>query len=203
MEVVFGPQIMLPTKHGEFDVTYVEVISDEIHREGVLLYKSPVDENFIYVRVQSSCLFSESFWTTDCDCALQLQNSMRLISEHGGAVLYFYEEGRGAGLNTKFRAIQLQQARKIDTKAAYECMGINTDSRNFEAAAHVLRKKFLDAPIIVLTNNQDKVKGLMDYGVVVKERKEWIFGNEDPLIRNYLKEKKNTLGHLIPKTYVE
>jgi GTP cyclohydrolase II len=198
MKVIFGPKILIPTRHGEFDVTYVEVsLNHNIIREGVLLYKEPLNEEDIYVRVQSSCLFSESFWATDCDCALQLQNAMQYISEQGGYVLYFYEEGRGAGLNTKFKAIELQQIHKYDTRKAYECLNLTVDERSFEAAATVI-KEITNKDIILLTNNEGKVNGLEKYGVKIKRRMPWIFGNDQEAIKKYLAEKRDSLGHIIP-----
>ena len=111
MNVIIGPTIRLPTGHGEFDVKHIAVHKQGApFREGVALQNPPTSEP-ILVRVQSSCLFSESFWATDCDCALQLQTAMIRIQKDGGTILYFYEEGRGVGLEAKFKAIELQRER--------------------------------------------------------------------------------------------
>src|ERR1700722_3660574 len=96
MNVHIGSKIELPTQHGNFDVVHIAVQdSGGIIREGVALQKITAQRPLL-VRVQSSCLFSETFWATDCDCALQLQSSLAMISQQGGLLLYFYEEGRGA-----------------------------------------------------------------------------------------------------------
>src|SRR3989442_1446386 len=122
MDVQIGPKIRLPTPHGEFDVLHVLVTGPGgTIREGVALQKI-TDSTPVIVRIQSSCLFGESFWASDCDCALQLHAALGRISQSGGLLLYFYEEGRGAGLATKFKAIELQQVEGLDTRQAYECL---------------------------------------------------------------------------------
>jgi GTP cyclohydrolase II len=133
-------------------------------REGVALQK-PSDRSPTIVRVQSSCLFSESFWAADCDCALQLHAALTRISKDGGLLLYFYEEGRGAGLLAKFKAIELQQVQGFDTRRAYECLNMSVDGRSYEAAAATLVQLLKDSPVCLLSNNPDKAEGLKRHGV--------------------------------------
>ncbi len=198
MNVIFGPEILLLTKYGRFDITHIEVSSQHgLIKEGVLLKRDLSDKENILVRVQSSCLFSESFWTTNCDCSLQLQTAMQMIAENGGYVLYFYEEGRGAGLKAKFKAIELQQIHDFNTQQAYECLNINVDQRNYEAAAAVLKEVVFDKPIILLTNNPGKVEGLERHGIKIKNR-EPLIRADTPEIKKYLEEKRDSLGHIIP-----
>lgn len=197
MNVSIGPKIRLPTKHGDFDVCHVCVHEvSGVFREGVAL-QNPPSTSPILVRVQSSCLFSESFWATDCDCALQLQSSLVRIAQDGGTLLYFYEEGRGAGLEAKFKAVQLQQVQKFDTRQAYECLKMNVDNRSYEAAAAVLRKLHGDAPISLLSNNPAKVDGLRKHGVNVVGNQSLICGWDQPAVREYLQEKAKILGHVL------
>ena len=55
-----------------------------------------------YLRVHSSCLASEVFGARDCDCADQLDQSMRLIATEGtGVIIHLHQEGRGHGLSKK------------------------------------------------------------------------------------------------------
>jgi GTP cyclohydrolase II len=98
-------QITLSTKYGEFQSYYV---GDDRRIEGVVLVKKPWPEP-MFLRIQSSCVFSESFGADDCDCALQLEASLKELSARGGIVIYLYEEGRGLGLEGKFRAVHYQQ----------------------------------------------------------------------------------------------
>jgi GTP cyclohydrolase II len=202
MNVYLGPTINLPTQHGDFDVVHVTVHDASgsrtgIVREGVVLRGRAHAPPHI-VRVQSSCLFSESFWATDCDCALQLRAALERVARDGGFVLYFYEEGRGAGLSAKFKAIELQQSRSMDTRAAYECLKISADSRSYEAAAEVIRHLVGGSAIVLLSNNPEKHDGLVRHGVNVVTRERLICGTESGAVRDYLREKAVILGHDIP-----
>ena len=200
MKVNICAKIRLPTHYGQFDVSHVTVQGDGgrgIIREGVVLEKGTVSGP-VTVRVQSSCLFSESFGATDCDCALQLLASLERIQTQGGLVLYFYEEGRGAGLLAKFKAVELQQVQGFDTRQAYQCLNMSVDERTYEAAAAVLLELLRDAPISLLSNNPDKVEGLKRCGVNIICRERLIVGWEQPAVRSYLQEKGRILNHDIP-----
>lgn len=205
MKAQISRPIKLPTKSGEFFASHV-VVQDPLGapvREGVLL-RSPATvlaSDPITIRVQSSCLFSESFWATDCDCSMQLQKSLSLIATQGGIVLYFYEEGRGAGLATKFEALRLQQLHDMDTRSAYECLNLAPDARSYSAAAAVLAKVLEpNQPVRLLSNNKDKENGLRREGVNIVERVRLVCGWEVEDIRRYLIDKRNALGHDIPET---
>jgi len=199
MNVHLGPTIQLSTHYGDFEVSHVTTqdAGAALIREGVVL-RSLTDADPLIVRVQSSCLFSESFWATNCDCALQLQASLERVAHQGGMVLYFYEEGRGAGLATKFKAIELQQSQNMDTRAAYECLNMNVDSRSYEAAAAILKRLLGERAIVLLTNNPGKRRGLRENGVNVASCENLVRGLDTPAIANYLKEKAEILGHNIP-----
>jgi GTP cyclohydrolase II len=198
MNVHIGPKIRLPTQHGDFDVVHVVVTGEAgVIREGVALQKVS-GRSPLLVRVQSSCLFSETFWASNCDCALQLQASLARISREGGLLLYFYEEGRGAGLTAKFKAIELQQVQGLDTRQAYECLNMSVDARSYEAAAAALVFLVKNAPICLLSNNPDRENGLRQNGVNVVTRERLIVGWEQPAVRQYLEEKRDILHHDIP-----
>lgn len=199
MDVSIGPKIQLPTQHGSFEVCHLTVRGREgLIREGVALRKDTTTTPLL-VRVQSSCLFSESFWATDCDCALQLQAALVRINRDGGVLLYFYEEGRGVGLATKFKAIELQQLQGLDTRQAYECLEMSPDPRTYEAAASVLTELLHDKPICLLSNNAEKENGLRAYGVNVVKRERLLVGTNEPAIQQYLEEKRRILKHDIPE----
>lgn len=197
--------IMLETKTGEFSMSHVIVqeANGSPVREGVALralVQVPASRP-LTVRVQSSCLFSESFWATDCDCSLQLQSALQSIASEGGVVLYFYEEGRGAGLATKFEAIRLQRLHNFDTRRAYECLNLMPDARSYSAAAAALKELLgPDRPIRLLSNNREKENGLRREGINVVERVPLICGLDIPDVVQYLKDKKNALGHDTPDT---
>jgi GTP cyclohydrolase II len=127
---------------------------------------------------------------------------MDRVAQEGGFVLYFYEEGRGAGLALKFKAIELQQSRVMDTRAAYECLKMRVDERSYEAAAEVIKKLVAGAPIRLLSNNPEKQRGLTSNGVNVVARERLVRGLEIPVVRKYLEEKAEILYHDIPELKV-
>jgi GTP cyclohydrolase II len=195
--------ILLETAFGECKAIHVNVEdgSGDIVREGVLASPSVerADGGPLLLRIQSSCLFSETFCTTDCDCALQLHESLRRVIARGGYVLYFYEEGRGAGLMKKFKAIRLMQHQNLDTDAAYRSLNIPPDLRSYDAAAAVLKKVIgTGRGIRLLTNNPAKTDGLRKHGLNVIDTEPLICGTDNEKIRLYLAEKRRVLGHLIP-----
>lgn len=198
MNVNIGAPIELKTLHGDFEGRHVMVTdSSGVVREGVVLRKEG-ERSPMVVRVQSSCLFSESFWATDCDCARQIQGALGKIAKDGGILLYFYEEGRGAGLATKFKAIELQQSFGYDTRKAYECLQISPDKRTYEAAAATLKGIIGSSPVTLLSNNLDKVENLVKHGINVAERESLICGAENPDVRRYLEENEKYLGTTSP-----
>lgn len=203
MDTLISDPITLTTRAGEFTASHLAVRSPQggTIREGVVLRsrREVLAGEAVLVRVQSSCLFSESFWATDCDCALQLQTSLVMIAAAGGAVFYFYEEGRGVGLAKKFQAIRLQQLYSYDTAQAYECLKLVPDGRSYAfAAAAIIAVLGQGRSVTLLSNNREKEDGLKQEGVVVVARRQLVCGWGDPAVRRYLLDKRDVLGHDIP-----
>jgi GTP cyclohydrolase II len=122
-KVSLGPDIELLTRHGA--VTASHLTAEGV--EGVVVSSGLDTGDVLNVRVQSSCVFSEALGSVDCDCAIQLGEALRVITLHGGLVVYLYDEGRGAGLRQKFDAIALQQRKNLDTVAAFAELGLSPD----------------------------------------------------------------------------
>jgi GTP cyclohydrolase II len=214
--VRLGNPIRLTTKHGEFFVRHIGVgeaarISlkadpavdrADIAKEGVVLSKAlnPRDHLPPYtVRVQSSCLFSESFWATDCDCSGQLALGLDTIQTTGGILIYLYEEGRGIGLRRKIEAIRLQQIEGRTSSGAFACLGLGPDARDYEVSASVILQILGDkAEIELLSNNGYKERQLREYGVNIVKRTRLIPPNLNQLQKAYLASKRDDLGHDIP-----
>lgn len=190
--VEVGDTINLPTKYGALALQHFSVDGEE----GVVITKNRLNAEVIPVRIHSSCLFSESIGTTDCDCADQLNIALNIISKEGGVIVYMYDEGRGIGLKTKFAAIKLQQEKGCDTRTAFKHIGSSPDPRSFEAQLAVLKVVLSkESKIELITNNLRKIETLRQSGLNVVRVRPCISPREE--IREYLREKSNCLGHII------
>ncbi|MDI9639545.1 GTP cyclohydrolase II RibA [Geitlerinema splendidum] len=185
--------IKLETKFGVLNVSYI----CGLDKEGIIVSGEKNFANPIPIRVQSSCLFSESLLSLDCDCASQLHSSLKIITLEGGILIYFYEEGRGAGLLNKIEAIRLQQQHKIDTACAYRELGISADPRNYEMAAlTILQLIGNDYEVELITNNPIKVRLLQEAGINIVKRRPLVL-NKNSMVEQYLLEKSRILGHIL------
>jgi 3,4-dihydroxy 2-butanone 4-phosphate synthase/GTP cyclohydrolase II len=184
-------ETILPTEYGTFKlILYRDCINNQIH---VALTMGELDKRITLVRVHSECLTGEVFGSLRCDCGRQLKKAMEIIGrEHKGVILYMSQEGRGIGLVDKIRAYSLQD-KGMDTVEANEALGHKADLRDYGIGAQVLVDLGLQK-IKLLTNNPRKIVGLEGYGLEVIERVPLeIVPN--PLNYNYLKAKKEKLGH--------
>lgn len=172
---------------------------DSQTKEGVVLARSQHPPQPTVVRLQSSCLFGEAFWATECDCGKQLHFGLEEILRRDGILIYLYEEGRGAGLKRKVEAIRLQQELGIETDQAFECLALESDLRTYRAASKALVSVLQSEPeIILLTNNPAKRAGLEKNGIRVVATEPHIAPNMTDGMKRYLAKKRERLGHEIP-----
>lgn len=187
-------ETQLPTEFGEFRMYgYQSKIDDVTH---VALVKGDVDATVpILVRVQSECLTGDVFGSLRCDCNAQLHTAMKTIHEAGaGVILYMRQEGRGIGLMNKLKAYRLQDE-GMDTVEANQALGFPADLRDYGIGAQILVDLGVKQ-IRLLTNNPRKIVGLEGYGLTVVERVA-LQTPQNPLNKNYLKVKKEKLGHIL------
>jgi 3,4-dihydroxy 2-butanone 4-phosphate synthase / GTP cyclohydrolase II len=189
----------LPTRHGELTaVGYRDRVTGDEHVALVAGALADLDDGGpVLTRVHSECLTGDAFGSLRCDCGPQLDASLRAIQEAGrGVVVYLRgHEGRGIGLVAKLTAYSLQDGGH-DTIDANLAQGLPVDSREYTAAAHVLRD--LGVPSVrLLTNNPAKVDGLRAGGVAVAERVPLAI---HPVPDNvaYLRTKRDRMGHDLP-----
>ncbi len=186
-------QTKLPTKFGEYKlIIYRDKTNNQTHI--ALTMGSWVDEA-VLVRVHSECLTGDVFGSLRCDCGLQLEKAMQIISlQKQGVILYMNQEGRGIGLVEKLRAYNLQD-KGMDTVEANEALGHKVDLRDYGIGAQILVDLGIKR-IRLLTNNPRKIVGLEGYGLKVTER---VPLEITPNAQNYkyLKTKKDKLGHHI------
>ena len=180
--------IELPTNFGEIFFTSYTYDDQEI-----LVASSPTISDTPFLRIHSSCIFSETFKTIDWDCSRQLDAAIKFISEEGGIIIYSYQEGRGLGLTKKIEAIKLEHELGLDTAEAFERLGYEPDPRSYEGVLHILKKLKINK-VILDTGNPNKIKALEAGGIsIIKNVKLKI--NSSELIDEYRQGKVNCLGH--------
>lgn len=186
--------IRMPTDYGEFNLHLYRSKIDGLHH--LALVKGEVKgQKGVLVRVHSECLTGDVFGSRRCDCGPQLHAAMQRIEEAGrGVILYMRQEGRGIGLPAKLRAYRLQE-QGLDTVDANLKLGFPMDLRDYGVGAQMLCDLGLKT-IRLLTNNPKKVVGLQGYGLEIVEQLP-IRVNPNPHNANYLKTKRERMGHLL------
>ncbi len=190
-------QLPLATRHGEF----IAHRFLDFERSAPLLALVRGDMSGtapLLARVHSACVTSEWFGACDCDCAEQLAAALAAIESEGrGVLFYLLQEGRGAGFVAKARDRMLVQAsrERITTFEAYERMGLPHDRRSYREVADALHALGIAAPLLLLTNNPDKVSGLERAKVAIAGTKP-LQRRASPYSRHYLAAKRRA-GHAL------
>ncbi len=147
------------------------------------------------VRIHSQCLTGDVFGSLRCDCRQQLEMALAMIAGAGcGVLVYEQQEGRGIGLMAKLQAYELQD-RGLDTVEANEKLGFRADCREYALPVEVLKALGL-REVRLMSNNPDKVAALEQAGIRVIERVPCEVEPQSAHSENYLRTKKQKLGHL-------
>ncbi|MGC8698600.1 MAG: hypothetical protein ACP5RE_00215 [Candidatus Acidifodinimicrobium sp.] len=168
-------------------------------------YKYPL------VRIHSACRSSELFHASNCECRQELDFAIRQMSkEKKGILIYLNQEGAGNGIKAKLIAynntfewkdnkVIVRKDKKTgkDTNVYYEYAkaGYQNEHRDFEIAASILKILGVSS-VRLMTNNPNKIQGLVFNGIKVKP-----FGihikPENKMMKEHLITKAEKLGHKI------
>jgi GTP cyclohydrolase II len=188
-----------PTRWGKFRIYgfRAEYGSDGNRRveEAVALVMGNAQSSLPLVRIHSQCLTGDVFHSLRCDCRQQLEMALGMIRDLGsGILIYEQQEGRGIGLMPKLQAYELQD-KGLDTVEANERLGFKADQRDFALPGEILKALGVKK-VRLLSNNPEKVRALERAGIAVAERVACEV-EVDPHAEEYLKTKKEKLGHLL------
>lgn len=194
ISIIKETEANLPTKYGKFKIiAFSEKKTERCH---LALVKGNIDkcEN-VLVRVHSECLTGDALGSKKCDCGEQYDASMKMIAEEGcGVLLYMKQEGRGIGLLNKLKAYALQD-KGFDTVDANRELGFGDDLRDYKASADMLKYLGINR-IRLITNNPEKIDGLIKHGIEVIERVP-IEVDANKYDMRYLKTKKLRMNHIL------
>ena len=157
-----------------------------------------LNQDNVLVRIQSPCLFGESFGVNSCDCGQQLRDAMALGKAAGSFLLVYlsHQEGRGHGMQTKVEAIEMEANQNLEMPDVFRKMGLELDLRTYGPAAAIISRLTGGRPIRLLTNNPKKIDELCAYGLKVM-REPLVVKNPSPECRRYLESKRREMGHMI------
>jgi len=168
-------------------------------------YKTPIGEIIVLVkgeeleevpvRIHSECLTGDVFHSLRCDCGDQLEKALKKIDKEGKGILIYMRghEGRGIGLINKLISYKLQEEGKDTVEANIE-LGFPADMRSYGISAQILMDLGVKK-VKLMTNNPEKIEELKVYGFEVVREPIEVEPSDENL--NYLKAKKEKLGHLI------
>ncbi len=189
-----GPEVLMPTKYGQFKMTVFRQLSNGLEHSALVKGTWDPDEP-ILVRVHSSCATGDIFGSFRCDCGDQLHTAMQQIDKAGkGILLYMNQEGRGIGLFNKIKAYKLQEE-GMDTVDANIHLGFDPDERDYGVGAEILRQLGV-RKMRLLTNNPVKRVGLESFGLEIIENVP-IEIPTNSFNQRYMMTKRDRMGHVL------
>ena len=181
-----------PSAYGSFKI--LGFTNNKDKKDHTALVKGDLNgKEDVLSRIHSSCLTGDALGSMRCDCGPQLHAALSMIEGEGsGVIVYMQQEGRGIGLTNKLRAYMLQDG-GMDTYDANVHLGFEPDERDYELSAAIFSKLGVES-VRLMTNNPEKVEGLIRFGMKVSER----VPLEIPATehdRGYLTTKRDRFGH--------
>ena len=176
----------------------------EQDRQGALVVSFVPYEEFhrqkrVLIRIHSSCAPSEALGTIDCDCKSQLDSAILILKVQKGILIYLDQEGRGAGLFSKYQGMSISSRTGVDTYEAYRKMSLSRDLRTYGLVIKILQDLGI-SQITLLTNNPDKTKELVEAGLDVETQS--CLGQLTPQNLSYLYSKMVNGSHDLRKLLI-
>lgn len=187
-------EAVIPTQWGNYNMLLYAESSNEAIPHFVLVHQEFDLNKTAAVRVHSECLTGDLLGSKRCDCGEQLTESMNIIRERKGILIYLRQEGRGIGLINKLKAYNLQDE-GLNTLDANLHLGFKSDERSYKLALHILKDLGIHE-IDLITNNPEKIATIDESDITLRKRIpiEVVPNDQN---KEYLNVKKNLLGHLL------
>lgn len=184
----------LPIPEGPFKIIAYANDDQELMPDLAIVHEALDPSQPVLVRIHSECMTGDVFGSMRCDCGPQLDEAIRLAAKEKGMVIYLRQEGRGIGLINKLKAYNLQ-TEGMDTLDANLHLGFEGDPRQYESAIFILQDLGIKS-IRLLTNNPLKINALSKESELTVVERVPLFTGYHSGNRDYLKTKKNKMGHL-------
>ncbi len=195
-ELVKEAEALMPTDWGNFRMLAFRSDVSDYDPNIVMVHPDMDPSEVVTVRIHSECITGDLFHSQRCDCGSQLDAAMTRIEKDKGVLLYLRQEGRGIGIINKLKAYN-KQDEGLDTIEANEALGLEVDARKYGHVSQILDYLGI-SKINLLTNNPEKIAAFEDGPVSLVDR----LPIEMALTKNnsnYLKTKKDSMGHLFSK----
>ena len=194
-ETRFVAECNMPTKQGFYKMRSYVYASPSQRLEPIVMVSGDLsNKEDVLVRVHDQCFTSEVFGSLRCDCKEQLEESLAMINEHGGVVIYLQQEGRGIGIANKVAAYALQDG-GMDTVDANTHLGFGDELREYYAVPAILSDLGIKS-IKLMTNNPYKMEQLGALGVQIVERVP-LQVQSNQYNEKYLRSKKDKMRHFL------
>jgi len=187
-------EAFLPTDWGNFNILAYADSADEPFPHLVLAHENMDVSKPVFLRIHSECMTGDVFHSSRCDCGEQLIRALEMAAEHGGAVIYLRQEGRGIGLINKLKAYNLQD-KGLNTADANIHLGFEVDARQYGLAVELMNDLGIKK-IHLLTNNPLKIEAIEHSDIEIASRVPLeIKPNKEN--HSYLKTKQDVMGHFL------
>ena len=184
----------MPLPWGNFQIM-AYATDDQVENPHVVLMHEDIDvENAVSLRIHSECLTGDMLGSLRCDCGEQLAESLRIIADTKGILIYLRQEGRGIGLINKLKAYKLQDE-GLNTIEANIHLGFEADERHYDIAIQILNDLNIHK-IKLITNNPEKIEAIEKSNIQLTDRIPIVIdaGQDN---KEYLEVKKDLMGHFL------